>query len=127
MPFKKGHQYRWKPGQSGNPKGRPKEKTMDEHMRAVLGESVVGPDGADVTRMEIVCRILADKAIRERDLATISLLAKRMWPEINRHEVSGSLSLEQQLKEAADEVDRLLGIDREDSDAAGPDTDHPIH
>lgn len=28
--------YMWKPGQSGNPKGRPKEKTMKEWARDVL-------------------------------------------------------------------------------------------
>lgn len=28
--------YMWKPGQSGNPKGRPKEKTMKEWAREIL-------------------------------------------------------------------------------------------
>ncbi len=123
--FEKGNPYRFKPGVSGNPKGRPKNKTLEEIVLGVLDETVAGPEGGEVSKMEILSRVVVDKAIRDRDIATIALLAKRIWPEVNRHEVSGSLGLEQQVHDAAKELDRLLGIN-EDDDAAESTTDHPL-
>lgn len=127
--FENGNTFGFKPGKSGNPAGRPKQKTFDEQMRDVLGETVVGPDGAEVTKSEIIARILTDKAIRERDLPTITLLAKRIWPEVNRHELSGSVGLEQQIADSAKELDRLLGINGETGEqVAGPsDSDHTVN
>jgi hypothetical protein len=43
---KRGH--RWKPGQSGNPQGRPKHRTLMEEIRDQLGA-----DGATVTLADI--------------------------------------------------------------------------
>lgn len=104
----------WKPGQSGNPKGRPKQKSIETVMREILREEFVGPDGETTTKLEVLARVMWDKVIRDRDIATINLLLKRLWPEVRQHEVSGSVSLEQQIQDAARELDKILGIDQEE-------------
>ncbi len=123
--FEKGNPYRFKSGVSGNPKGRPKNKTLEEIILSVLGEMVSVPEGGLVSKMEILSRVVVDKAIRDRDISSIALLAKRLWPEVNHHEVSGSIEIEQQLHDAADELNRLLGIN-EDEESAESATTHPI-
>ncbi len=102
----------WKPGQSGNPKGRPKQKSIETVMREILGEEYVGPDGEKTTKLEVLAKIMWSKVIQDRDIATITLLLKRLWPEVRQHEVSGTVSLEQQIADAARELDRRLGLDK---------------
>lgn len=129
MPFEKGNDYRFKPGQSGNAAGRPKEPTLGEHVLNVLNNETVKVNGIDTAKMEAVARILVEKAIRDQDLPTITLLAKRIWPEVNHHELSGSVGLEQQIADSAKELDRLLGINGETGEqVAGPsDSDHTLN
>jgi len=121
MGFEKGNKYRFKPGESGNPSGRPKGKTFEESIRDILGEEVEGAGGESVSKLEILSRVVMDKAIRDRDISTISLLAKRLWPEVRQHEVSGSVDLHKQIEDAAQELDRILGINGNGEQASGDD------
>lgn len=51
-PFAKGNNFAWKPGQSGNKKGRPKVKTLSEAYRQYLAQ--VDPDDSqERTRAEV--------------------------------------------------------------------------
>ncbi len=60
-PFEPGHKYAWKPGQSGNPAGRPKVRTLSEELRARLQEQYRGRDDRTYGRM--VAEALVDRAI----------------------------------------------------------------
>src|SRR5262249_27720519 len=60
-PFEKRHVYAWKPGQSGNPAGRPKARTLSEELRAKLQEQYPGRD--DVTYGQMLTHKLIEIAI----------------------------------------------------------------
>lgn len=49
-PFEKGHKHAWKPGQSGNPAGRPRD-TITPHLREIAREQAPGKDGRTYGRM----------------------------------------------------------------------------
>lgn len=61
--FKPGNQWAWRPGQSGNPDGRPKSKTLSEAYREILAAQMPGDaDGrsfAEVIAERMVRLVLA--------------------------------------------------------------------
>ena len=50
-------QYRWKPGESGNPKGRPKVKTSQERLRDAMLQEIPLADGGKITTEDAMDRI----------------------------------------------------------------------
>jgi hypothetical protein len=56
-PFEKGHPHAWKPGESGNPAGRPKSMTFSEACRKLLAEI------EDEKEQKTVAEKLAEAAI----------------------------------------------------------------
>ncbi len=60
-PFEKGNRIGFKPGESGNPAGRPKVRTLSEELRARLQEQYRGKDGRTYSRL--VAEALVDRAI----------------------------------------------------------------
>jgi len=59
--IKAGQPFRWKPGQSGNPSGRPATQKLSAAIRHVLGQCVPGTDG--VTYAQLIAQTLAEKAV----------------------------------------------------------------
>jgi hypothetical protein len=59
----------WKPGQSGNPGGRPKKRILDEH----LSEMLEANDGEDA---KAIARVLIEKA-KDGELRAVQLIAER--------------------------------------------------
>lgn len=55
---------KWKPGQSGNPGGRPKRKTLTDAYRDALEEL---NDKGDLTAAEAIARSLVNQAIFKSD------------------------------------------------------------
>lgn len=78
--------YKWKPGQSGNPKGRPRKKTLEELIYEVLDEEQPGTGGWD--RHEALARVIVDMMLK-RDGRIIKEYMARVWPQVQRHELSG--------------------------------------
>ncbi len=54
---------RWRPGYSGNPRGRPpKGQALSEHLRNVLAEEVETVGGCRVTRARLLAKALVERA-----------------------------------------------------------------
>ena len=77
-------QYQWKPGQSGNPKGRPKGLTFATIARQILNEPVldkdgrprIGPDGEAITRLHELAEAVIQRALEGSPTDLIELLAR---------------------------------------------------
>ena len=77
----------WKPGQSGNPKGRTKNKTFEESVRAVLSENV---PNTDVTKREALARLYVDMLFKRHTVMFKEYL-DREWPKVVEVAVRGAL------------------------------------
>ena len=78
---------RWKPGQSGNPKGRPKgaatsfERVLEQELeRQVDGDPTLGDDGRISRRRRLVRALLA--AVERGDPWAVRLAFERVWPAL---------------------------------------------
>ena len=74
--------YQWKPGVSGNPRGRPRKKIITEHLHDILGEEVAPGE----TRLEVLLRKLVDRA-EAGDLRTFVEIGDRLDPKLSRAEL----------------------------------------
>ncbi len=61
------HGARWQPGQSGNPKGRPKGVTLSDALRKMLAEQA--PGKTEQTYAEVIARALCKQAVKGNVLA----------------------------------------------------------
>jgi len=88
MPFEQGNNLgagtRFKPGQSGNPGGRP--KGFSTLVRKVLAESTEA--GGNMTNLEAIARKLIEMAIAG-DIPAMRLVLDREWPKPSRLEIAG--------------------------------------
>jgi hypothetical protein len=95
--------HRFKPGQSGNPSGRPKGiKSVDKELEAALKQMVrvrVGARFVKMTRLEAMTRTLADKAVAG-DAKAVRLLIDRL------KEVEARAAAEPGVRESFSEKDR---------------------
>ena len=69
---------RWKPGQSGNPAGRPKTKSLEEILRKHLGETI---PGSDSTRLEAMAKVLFSEGIVNKNSKIMLAIFDRLWPK----------------------------------------------
>jgi hypothetical protein len=79
--------YWFKPGQSGNPKGRPPREAWDGLVRRVLDEKVTlevldGEGKLKVEKRELLIRTLIDGACAG-DVAMMREILDREWPKVN--------------------------------------------
>jgi hypothetical protein len=122
MPFVKGNTIgqdtRFKTGQSGNPAGRPPDK-LRRHIYAELDKierEATGKHEA-VTKLQVLAERIVDDAIAGC-IASRKMLVDRLYPMLNRHEIAGAdgeainIRWENQMREAAAELGRLLQIER---------------
>jgi len=94
--------YRWRPGQSGNPRGRPKRKTFAEVFYAVLQEKLTAKQRREfekkyggklenltsATKMEVLARVIIDNALRA-NLDAFREIGDRLDPKRKRVEITG--------------------------------------
>ena len=71
--------FRWKHGQSGNPKGRPRKEPLTDILRQVLAEPIPnGPDRRQAQLAQVLVRNWVLEAIRTKDTATIVEIFNRI-------------------------------------------------
>lgn len=66
----------WKPGQSGNPKGRPKRPSMETLVAQILDERL---PNSDQTKRELLARVFVDEMLKRNGRMIREYLA-REWP-----------------------------------------------
>lgn len=116
----------WKPGQSGNPKGRPKVPTFEMLVAKILSEKVksTNAEGKKIssTKRELVARVFVDELMK-RNAGLLREFLARAWPAVQKHEHALTESAE------ADEVVAQLAQfarakrangDGREADAPGP-------
>lgn len=69
--------FRWKPGQSGNPAGRPKNKSLEVVLRDYLAET--SDADPDITRLEEVAKTLFSTGITDRNAKVMIAIFDRLW------------------------------------------------
>ncbi len=70
----------FKPGESGNPKGRPKGKTWDEAMTVFLA-GLLEKDPKQRTRLEAAVEIAFSEAFTKRNAKIMVAIMDRLWPK----------------------------------------------
>src|ERR1700722_18271378 len=79
--------HRFKPGQSGNPSGRPK-KLLTEAYHAILGKKFPG-DRKKRTFAELIAESMAKEAIKGKPQAAIEIADRTEGKTTQAHELSG--------------------------------------
>ena len=71
--------FQWKPGQSGNPKGRPRKEPLTDILRAVLAEEI--PNAQDPRQSQLAHALIRSwvlEAIRTKDTTMIAEIFNRI-------------------------------------------------
>lgn len=76
----------WRPGQSGNPAGPPRRKTLEEIVGRLLEEAMV-VDGQTVPGMEALAKVVLHEAMQRRNDKVLKELLARLWPATQKVEV----------------------------------------
>lgn len=104
-PFAKGNPYTFKPGQSGNPKGRPKSRTLSEAYRAMLACPL--PEDPTRTYADAVAETLCREAVIGNVIAAKELADRTE----GRPRQAIDLSVEERKRQVAERAIEALMID----------------
>lgn len=96
--LKTGKQHRWKPGQSGNPAGKPKGA---RHKATRLAQEMIGDEAESVVRKVI------EKAL-EGDTACLRLCLERLSPAIKDRPVTLELPLIKGMDDAVGAIGNII-------------------
>lgn len=81
---------KWKPGQSGNPKGRPPRRTLESFVAEMLDEEV-GTGESRIPRMRALAAVVVDEMLNRRNTQVMRPMFDRLWPAANT--VDGTLEV----------------------------------
>lgn len=98
---------KFKPGQSGNPGGRPKgRRSIKSWVNKVLQEEVETTEGLKMTKAEALARRLVNGALRsEPDRQLLQILTSREYPKPNIHDIRMGNAPNDTVHEAVGELD----------------------
>jgi hypothetical protein len=104
---------KWKKGQSGNPAGRPKRKSLETVILDILEENIAqdpdedGNEPEPMSKLEALGRIAVDEALANRNFKVMRELFMRLWPILSKHELTGAegapITLAELIKRAKEE------------------------
>ncbi len=72
-----GKNYQFKEGQTGNPQGRPRGKSVSTILKELLDGEIKNTEGITKTRSEVIALKLFEKAIKNGDLKAITEILDR--------------------------------------------------
>lgn len=75
--------FQFKPGQSGNPKGRPKRISFEAQVAKILDEKI---PGLDYDKAEATARVFVDMMLSRSESMMREFLARK-WPAVQKHEI----------------------------------------
>lgn len=101
--------HRWQKGQSGNPAGRPRRKSITEIVNELLDKPIASD--SEVTQRELLCEKLIEMANNGHKTAISELLA-RLDPATKKAEISVTESV----RDSNAILDRLREVVKIDSD-----------
>ena len=78
----------WKPGQSGNPKGRPKSATISEEIRAAL-EEFIKHGGQNLSTREAIAQVIIKQALAGRYTFVKEIMDRTEGKVAEKMEMSG--------------------------------------
>ena len=100
----------WKPGESGNPKGRPKgsKNSFESIVRSKLDEQVAGaPEGT--TKLDVLADIFVAQLLNKKNKEAFAQFIEREWPKVSKHEVAADVEVGGEIEIAAAELSRFIG------------------
>lgn len=71
---------KWKPGQSGNPKGRPKQQDLETVLREYLQEEL-DLEGERITRLDAMVRVIFSEGVTKRNAKILVAIMDRLYPK----------------------------------------------
>ncbi len=72
--------HKWKPGQSGNPAGRPKQQSLEVVLRAYL-QGTIGEGEGEITRFEAMVKVIFSEAVTKRNAKILIAIMDRLYPK----------------------------------------------
>lgn len=92
--------YKWKPGQSGNPGGRPKKTLLTEAMEELLEEKLQDPEARKQFKEAMWAKLLSGKVVGSMTLDTVLERTEGKIAQPVKMEGNLTISLADAIKEA---------------------------
>lgn len=97
--------FQWKPGQTGNPKGRPKNRTLTEIVREYMEKEGMTPDGRELILSEAMAETILKMALGGNTEVIKELWARLEGKSKETLEIKGQMDVKLWGKDAP--VDRV--------------------
>ena len=81
----------WKPGQSGNPRGRPKQRKLEDTILELLSKPIDPSNKDSGTAHDLLASEIVKRCFQGKDSTLMREVLKRLWPEVSKVELDASV------------------------------------